>query len=103
MSYSEYSAPRGVVCDVCHARLDLTTAIALYLDEPMEYRADRYRQQLVRGALTVTELPDPKSFRSVDDVAAQRGWSCYVGRRQRRHYCPTCTSKPKSPNMQKVW
>jgi len=82
MSETIYSAPRGYMCDVCFDSLDLVTEVTLTPDsKPTFFSGTKER----------------------DEQAEARGWSCYVGQRQRRHYCPSCSTKPKSKSMQKVW
>ena len=104
MARDNFTAPRGFVCDVCLARLDLTTRVTIEL---APYAPDdRGPRQSVDMSNTVSELTDPNKWRvweEADKIAASRGWSCYIGTRSQRHYCPACSEKPKSPGLTRSW
>lgn len=107
MTRENFSAPRGFMCDVCHARLDLTTRVAIDLVPRPENDAYGHGAvQSVDMSQTVTELTDPDKWRAweeSDKIAASRGWACYYGTRSQRHYCPACAQKPKSPQLERLW
>lgn len=109
MSRANFSAPRGFMCDVCHARLDLTTRITIELVPPTEDQKKWHGESAVQSvdmSNTVSQLIDPNkwsAWEEADKIAALRGWTCYVGARSQRHYCPACSEKPKSSTMKRYW
>lgn len=113
MAKDNFTVPRGFICDVCRARLDLTTRITIELVPPTEEQKKWHGESAVQSvdtSNTVSQLIDPSRWgawggaqREPDKIAASHGWTCYVGTRSQRHYCPACSEKPKSSTMKRYW